>query len=92
MSGSAKSVQVLIRFDAKRKRLVRRAAELNGLSLSDYVRSRIVKIALRDVEEVETGVLRLQKEDQIAFWRALQRPPAPTRAQKALGALVRSVM
>jgi uncharacterized protein (DUF1778 family) len=86
-----KSASVLVRFDAKRKAKVRRAAELTGLSLSDYVRSRIVSIAERDIEEAETGVLRLRRDDQLALWRALQSPPAPTKAQRALGALIRSV-
>ncbi len=86
-----KSANVLVRFDAKRKAKVRRAAELRGLSVSDYVRSRIVDIAERDLEEARTGVLRLRREDQVALWRALQNPPPPSRAQRALGALVRSV-
>lgn len=90
-SESPKNASVLIRFDVKRKARVRRAAELIGLSLSDYVRSRILRIAERDIEEAETGVLRLEREDQIALWRALQSPPPPTKAQKALGELVRSV-
>jgi uncharacterized protein (DUF1778 family) len=86
-----KTASVLIRFDARRKARIKRAADLTGLSLSDYVRSRIVRIAERDIEEAETGVLRLRREDQISFWRALQSPPKPTKAQRALGALVRSV-
>ena len=87
----AKTANVLIRFDGKRKALVRRAARLSGLSMSEYVRLRIVSLATREIEESETGVLRLNREDQLAFWRAVQNPPPPTRAQRALGALVRSV-
>jgi uncharacterized protein (DUF1778 family) len=89
---NAKTANVLIRFDAKRKARVRRAAEACGLSLSDYVRSRIIGIAERDLEEAQTGVLRLKREEQVAMWRALQNPPRPTKAQRELGALVRSVM
>lgn len=91
-SEPTKTANVLIRFDAKRKAKIRRAAELRGLSLSDYVRTRIVSIAERDLEEAQTGVLRLAREDQVALWRALQNPPPPTRAQRALGRLIRSVM
>ena len=87
-----KSASVLIRIDAKRKARVKRAADLTGLSLSDYVRSHIVRIAERDIEAAETGVLRLAREDQVSLWRALQNPPPPTKAQRALGALVRSVL
>ena len=90
-SEPVKTTNVLIRFDSKRKAVLRRAAALTGLSVSDYVRSRIVSIAERDLEEAQTGVLRLEREDQIALWRALQKPPRPSKAQRALGALVRSV-
>lgn len=88
----AKTTSVLIRFDAKRKARVRRAAELTGLSVSDYVRLRIVSIAERDIEEAVTGVLRLKRGDQLALWQALQNPPAPTKKQRALGALIRTVL
>jgi uncharacterized protein (DUF1778 family) len=83
---TAKTANVLIRIDAKRKARLRRAAELCGLNLSDYVRSRIIGIAERDLEEAETGVLRLRREEQVAMWRALQDPPRPTKAQRPLKA------
>ncbi len=87
----AKTANVLIRVDAKNKARIRRAAELSGLSVSDYVRSRISGIAARDIEEAQTGVLRLNRGDQLALWTALQRPPPPTKAQRALGTLIRAV-
>ncbi len=87
----AKTANVLIRVDAKNKARIRRAAELSGLSVSDYVRSRISGIAERDIEEAETGVLRLNRADQLALWKALQNPPPLSKAQRALGALIRSV-
>lgn len=82
----------LLRFGSAGKRLVQGAAAIRGVNVSDYVRSRIVTLARQDVEEADTGVLRLSREAQIAFWQALQRPPAPTAAQRKLGALIRSVM
>src|SRR5205814_29089 len=87
-AGASKDANLLVRFDRGAKAIVRRAASLRGLSVSDYVRTRIVPLAQRDVDEAETGVLRLPREDQIAFWKALQDPPPPTRAQRALGKLV----
>jgi uncharacterized protein (DUF1778 family) len=89
---SAKDENLLVRFDSAGKTLVKRAAAIHGLNVSDYVRSRIVKLALQDIEEANTGVLRLPREEQIAFWLALQNPPPLTEAQRKLGALVRSVM
>jgi uncharacterized protein (DUF1778 family) len=60
--------------------------------MSEYVRSRLVPVAREEIEEATSGVLRLEKKDQIALWRALSNPPKPNAAQKALGRLVRSVM
>ncbi len=88
----SKNANLSVRFDSGAKSLLLRAASLRGLSLSDYVRTRIVPLARQDVDEAETGVLRLASQDQIAFWQALQHPPAPTRAQHELGKLVRSVL
>ena|SRR5215472_13817384 len=88
----AKDANLLVRFDRSDKVLVQRAAHLRGLTVSDYVRSKILPLARQDIEEVNFNVLRLPKADQIAFWRALQHPPALSKTQKALGRLVRSVM
>ena len=90
--GASRDENLLVRFDSAGKSLVKRAAAIRGLSVSDYVRSRITTLARQDVEEADTGVLRLPREDQIAFWQALQNPPPPTDVQRELGALVRSVM
>jgi uncharacterized protein (DUF1778 family) len=82
---------LLVRVDRRSKALLRKAAATKGLSVSDYVRSRVVPLARQDVVEADTGVLRLSKADQIAMWRALQAPPRPTAAQRALGKLIRTV-
>lgn len=89
---AAKDANLLVRFDRSGKTLVQRAAAARGLSVSDYVRTRIVSMARQDIVEADTGMLRLAREDQIVFWQALQHPPAPTSAQRQLGELVRSVM
>jgi uncharacterized protein (DUF1778 family) len=87
-----KDANLLVRFDRSSKTLVQRAAAARGLSVSDYVRTRILSLARQDVAEAETQVLRLPREDQIVFWQALQQPRAPTAAQRRLGRLVRSVI
>ena len=89
---TAKNANLLVRFDRGAKAMVQRAASLRGLNVSDYVRSRILPLAKQDLDEANTGVLRLPREAQIAFWQALQQLPAPTRRQRKLGRLVRSVM
>ena len=64
----SKDANLLVRFDGGTKSLVQRAAGLRGLTVSDYVRSRIIPLAKQDVDEASTGVLRLPKDAQIAFW------------------------
>ena len=86
-----KDTTLLVRCDRSTKELIRKAAEVRGLSMSDYMRMQVKASAARDVLEAETGILKLAKEDQIAFWQLLQRPAKPTEAQKKLGHLVRSV-
>jgi uncharacterized protein (DUF1778 family) len=82
---------LLVRVDRRSKALLRKAAAARGLSVSDYVRSRVVPLARQDIAEADTGVLKLSRDDQIALWRALQSPPSPTAAQRALGKLIRAV-
>jgi uncharacterized protein (DUF1778 family) len=86
-----KDSSLLVRFDRGGKTLVHRAAASRGLTVSEYVRTRILSLARQDVTEAQTQVLRLSREDQIVFWQSLQNPPAPTAAQRRLGRLVRSV-
>jgi uncharacterized protein (DUF1778 family) len=91
-ASATKDANLLVRFDRRSKTLVQRAASARGLSVSDYVRTRILPLARQDVAEADTGVLCLAREDQIAFWQALQQVPVPTPAQRLLGGLVRSVL
>ena len=86
-----KDANLLVRLDRGGKTLVHRAAAARGLTVSEYVRTRILSLARQDVTEAETQVLRLSREDQILFWQSLQNPPPPTAAQRRLGRLIRSV-
>jgi len=90
-SNKIRDESLLVRIDRRSKALLRKAAAATGLSISDYVRSRVVPLARQDVVEADTGVLKLSRDDQIALWRALQSPPNPTAAQRSLGKLIRSV-
>ena len=65
--------------------IVRRAAELQGRSISDFVVAAAQEAAARTIEEMQ--IIRLSIEDQSAFADAILNPPAPTasllRAAKA---------
>ncbi len=58
--------------------LVRRAAELQGCSLSDFLVTAAQTAAYKTIEE--THIIRLSAEDQIRFVELLLDPPAPSPA------------
>jgi uncharacterized protein (DUF1778 family) len=70
---------------------VKRAAEIQGRSISDFVVAAAHDAAMRTIEE--THIIRLALEDQQAFVRALLNPPEPApalrRARDAHRRLVR---
>ena len=59
---------------------LKRAAELKGRSLSDFVVSAAHDAAQRAI--AEEGIFRLSAEDQQRFAEALIHPPAPNAALK----------
>lgn len=57
---------------------VKRAAEIQGRSVSDFVVAAAQEAAARTIEE--TQIIRLSVEDQRAFAEAILNPPEPTPA------------
>jgi uncharacterized protein (DUF1778 family) len=84
----AKSSPLMVRLDAESKQALAAAAELRGISVSDYVRTVTVAQARREVAGAREQTLRLTPDEQLAFWQALQAPAKLTAAQKQLGALM----
>jgi uncharacterized protein (DUF1778 family) len=58
--------------------IVKRAAEIQGRSLSDFVVAAAQEAAYRTIEEVE--IIRLSAEDQRLLAEALLNPPEPAPA------------
>src|SRR5271166_4764363 len=58
--------------------VVKRAAELQGRSISDFVVAAAQEAAVRAIEE--TQIVRLSIDDQHAFLAAILDPPAPAPA------------
>jgi len=58
--------------------IVKRAAEIQGRSVSDFVVAAAQEAANRTVEQ--TQIIRLSVEDQRAFAQAIINPPEPTPA------------
>ncbi len=72
--------------------VVRRAAELQGRSVSDFIVAAAQEAAARAIEE--TQIIRLAVEDQRAFAEAILNPPSPsanlTRAAEAYRNLIKA--
>ena len=58
--------------------MVKRAAEIQGRSLSDFVVSAAHDAAQKTIEESQ--IIRLSMEDQRALAESILNPPAPTHA------------
>jgi uncharacterized protein (DUF1778 family) len=58
--------------------ILRRAAELQGRTMTDFVVSAVQEAAQRAIEQA--GVIRLSMADQACFAQAMTSPPEPTQA------------
>jgi uncharacterized protein (DUF1778 family) len=88
---STRSARLEARIAADTLAVVRRAAEIQGRSVSDFVVSAAQDAAQRTIEE--TQVIRLSLADQRALAAAILNPPEPSpalrRAQKSHRRLVK---
>jgi uncharacterized protein (DUF1778 family) len=70
--------------------IVKRAAEIQGRSISDFVVAAAQEAAARTIEE--TQIIRLSIEDQRAFAEAILKPPPPTPALLRAAAAYRTLI
>lgn len=89
-SGSSRAPSpLMVRLDEASKDVIARAAELRGISVSDYVRQITVSQARKEVAAAAEQTIALTPDEQLAFWTALNEPAKLTAAQKKLGKLMR---
>ena len=84
MASVQRTERLEVRTTPAQKRLIERAAELRGTSVTDFVVSNIQAAAAETVKEFES--LFLRDEAREAFVRALLNPPEPNEALKAAAA------
>ena len=80
MSVSAKTERLEARVPVFLKRIIQRAADLQGRSITDFVIAALDKSARETVRDHE--VMRLNAEDSMIFAKALIDPPKPNAALK----------
>jgi uncharacterized protein (DUF1778 family) len=87
---TTRNARLEARIAPKALAVVRRAAELQGRSVSDFVVAAAHEAAQRAIDEAQ--LIRLSVEDQRRFVDLLLNPPAPTaalrRARKAHAKLI----
>ena len=76
----ARTTRIEARIALDALAIVKRAAELQGRSLSDFVVAAAQDAAIRTIEE--TGIIRLSVDDQRLFAEAIINPPAPNEAMR----------
>ena len=85
-----RSTRLEARISPRALAVVKRAAEIQGRSLSDFVVAAAQEAAQKTI--AETHIIRLSVEDQRAFAQSIINPPEPTlalrRAKKAHRRLV----
>jgi len=79
----------MVRLDDDSKTVLRQAAGLRRVSVSDYVRTITLAQARREVQASREQTIALTPEEQLAFWNALNEPVKLTESQRRLGAIMR---
>ena len=82
-----KSIRVIkkdrleVRIAADQKRLIQRAADISGRSLSDFVVACLQEASLKTIEQLEK--VKVSERDSIVFAEALLNPPEPDEHLRA---------
>ena len=76
MAQENRTARIEVRIAPEALAVVKRAAELQGRSVSDFVVAAAQEAAARAIEE--TQIIRLTVEDQRAVAEAIFNPPAPS--------------
>lgn len=80
---------LMVRLDEESKNVLVQAAELRGISVSDYVRQVTVAQVRKEVVAATEQTISMTPEEQLTFWRALSTAPELTHQQKKLGKVMR---
>jgi len=78
MSATTSTARLEARITPDLHAMFKRAAELQGRTMTDFVVAAVYEAAQRAIEQAD--VMRLSLADQQCFAQALQSPPPPTPA------------
>ena len=86
----SKADRLEARIDPDQKRLIERAAELRGTTLTDFIVSKMREAAVETIRDYET--LQLRDESREVFVAALLNPPEPNEVAKRAAARYKQEM
>jgi uncharacterized protein (DUF1778 family) len=78
---SVRNQRLEARITREQKRLIERAAQLRGTSVTDFIVSELQEAAAATIRESET--LQLRDDEREAFLNALLNPPEPNSVARA---------
>jgi len=80
------------RLEPASKFIIKKAADLRGISQTDYLKAVLLPFAKREIAESGKGGLVLSENEQIEFWEALNQPVKLTESQKALSQKIKEFL
>lgn len=87
---TARTARLEARITPETLATLRRAADLQGRSVSEFVVAAAQEAAIQTIEREQ--IIRLSMDDQVAFAKAILNPPAPTEAmERAIGTYMRLI-
>lgn len=87
---TGRSARIEARIAPEALAVVRRAAEIQGRSVSDFIVAAAQEAATRTIAEAQ--IIRLSVEDQRTFAGAILDPPAPSEALKRAADVYRTLI
>lgn len=75
MANSTARARLEARITPEVQRQLKRAAEIEGRSVSDFVVAAALKAAQKTIERTETILLSIEAHER--FWEAIHNPPEP---------------
>lgn len=77
-ASTTRAARLEARITPEVQRQLKRAAEIEGRSVSDFVVAAALEAAQKTIERTEVVLLTLDAHDR--FWEAIQNPPPPNDA------------
>ena len=80
------------RLDPEEKGLIVKAAKLRGISQTDYLKAILIPFAKQELSDAEQGGVKLSKDEQELFWKALNKRVVLGKKQKEMSVKIKEFL